>query len=218
MASLTLTRDGRLVIDTDAARYDDTLLNAALDYGAPLPPVEPHVVGLHVGPNGSFAVVAPYDQVACPPGWTAMAPDLIAACQTMTAAQANRESEAVPAWPDTLAACQGHALNLLAAERYRHETAGLLVDGHTVLTDRQSQALITGAHALALAEGAGFTTRFKTAGGFVTLDQAEVIALAIAVGRHIQACFAREADIAATVAAAQTVAEVRAIDLESGWP
>lgn len=218
MASLTLTQDGRLVIDTEAARYDDTLLNAALDYGAPFPPLEPHVVGLHVGPNGSFAVVAPYDQVACPPAWAAMAPDLIAACQTMTAAQSSRSQTPADQWPPTLALAQDHALNLLAAERYRRETAGLIVDGHTVLTDRQSQALITGAHALALAEGPGFATRFKTADGFVTLDQAQVIALAVAVGRHIQACFAREAEIAATVAAARTVAEVRAVDLESGWP
>lgn len=87
-----------------------------------------------------------------------------------------------------------------AAElRYGAETNGIDIGGSTIATDRQSQALINGAFNLAQADP-NTVFRFKTADGFMTLDAAAIQIIAIEVGRHVQACFAKEADVVASIA------------------
>jgi hypothetical protein len=86
-----------------------------------------------------------------------------------------------------------------ADARWRRETGGIVVGDVPVETDRQSQAMLTGAHAYVAAHPAA-TIQWKTAAGFVTLDAATVTALALAVGAHVQASFACEADVAAQIA------------------
>lgn len=90
----------------------------------------------------------------------------------------------------------------VAAEaRYLAETSGIILDGVRVLTDRDSQGLINGAVSLAQINPAT-SIRFKTAVGvFVTLGATQIIGIGIAVGQHVQNCFAREADVAAEIAA-----------------
>ncbi len=61
----------------------------------------------------------------------------------------------------------------------------------SVMTDRQSQALITGAYAYVQANPT-VTVSSKTASGFVSLTAAEVTAVANAVGANVQASFAAE--------------------------
>ncbi|MFO0407817.1 MAG: DUF4376 domain-containing protein, partial [Labrys sp. (in: a-proteobacteria)] len=104
-------------------------------------------------------------------------------------------------------------LSAIAAEaRYLAETSGIALNGATILTDRESQALINGAVSLCQINPAA-TVKFKTvSGAFVTLDATQVIGIGVAVGTHVQACFAREADVASEIAAGTltTEAAVRA--------
>ncbi|MDQ2083092.1 DUF4376 domain-containing protein [Xanthobacteraceae bacterium Astr-EGSB] len=86
-----------------------------------------------------------------------------------------------------------------AATRWRRETGGVTIAGVTVATDRESQAMLSGAHAYVQANPAAATIRWKSEDGFVALDAPQITALALAVGAHVQACFTAEADIAAGI-------------------
>jgi len=86
-----------------------------------------------------------------------------------------------------------------ADKRWRVETGGITVGGVPVATDRESQSLITGAHAY-VQVNPGMTIKYKSGAGFVDLDAATVTAVATAVAAHVQACFAAEAEVAAAIA------------------
>lgn len=103
-------------------------------------------------------------------------------------------------------------LTAVAAQvRYRKETAGIAIDGSVIATDRESQAMIHGAYNFVQANPAA-TVRYKAATGFVTFDKAAVETIALTVGAHVQACFAKEAEVidAIETGAITTVAEVEA--------
>ena len=88
-----------------------------------------------------------------------------------------------------------------ASKRYERETAGITISGMPVATDRNSQAMISGAWAIAQSDP-DFTTKWKgTDGTFVELDATTITAVARAVGAHVAACFSKEADVAAGIAA-----------------
>lgn len=87
-----------------------------------------------------------------------------------------------------------------AEARWRREVDGVTVAGAAIATDRESQAMIAGAHAYVQANPAA-TIKWKAEGGFVTLDSTAVTAIALAVGAHVQACFAAEADVLAAIEA-----------------
>jgi hypothetical protein len=99
----------------------------------------------------------------------------------------------------------------IAAARYAAEIAGVTVSGVTVRTDRESQALITGA-ALKATQDAEYTCTWKAESGFVSLNAATIIAVADAVRAHVQACFDAEAAKCVLIDAAATVAEVDAVE------
>lgn len=85
-----------------------------------------------------------------------------------------------------------------ADKRWRVETGGISVGGVPVATDRESQSLITGAHAYAQINP-GVMIKYKSGAGFVDLEAATVAAIATAVAAHVQACFATEADVAVAI-------------------
>ena len=99
----------------------------------------------------------------------------------------------------------------LARARYAAECGGIQLAGVTIRTDRESQALITGA-ALAATQDAGYSVVWKGADRFVTLNAEQIIAAARAVRDHVEACFAREADLSAAVDAADSADAVNAIE------
>ncbi|MCF4152513.1 DUF4376 domain-containing protein [Dethiosulfovibrio sp. F2B] len=80
----------------------------------------------------------------------------------------------------------------------------------TIRTDRESQAMITGA-ALKATSDAEYFCRWKTVQGFVTVSAAQIIAVADAVRDHVQASFDREAELVGLVDAATTADELEAI-------
>lgn len=83
--------------------------------------------------------------------------------------------------------------------RYEKETGGIAINGIAVATDRASQAMLTGA-VLRAQMDSNVTVKWKTVAGFVELSAAQIIAIGTAVGNHVEACFAKEADVAAGIA------------------
>jgi len=94
----------------------------------------------------------------------------------------------------------------IAAARWEAETAG--IDG--IKTDRESQALITGA-ALKAMQDSTYSCRWKTESGFVELTAPQILAIADAVRAHVQGCFDREAELVALIEAAESTEELNAI-------
>lgn len=82
-----------------------------------------------------------------------------------------------------------------AQKRWEKEVGGIEVNGQIIDTSRESQSMITGAYAYSQANPSE-TIQFKAASGWVTLDAPTMAAIATAVGAHVQACFALEANIA----------------------
>jgi len=91
----------------------------------------------------------------------------------------------------------------IAAARFEAETAG--IDG--IKTDRESQALITGA-ALKAMQDSTYTCRWKTESGFVELTAPQILAIADAVRAHVQSCFDREAELLPLIEAAESPEEL----------
>lgn len=100
----------------------------------------------------------------------------------------------------------------IASARYEREIAGVEVNGITIDTGRDSQALITGA-ALAAVIDSHYSLNWKTAVGFIHLTAPEIIAVAQAVRTHVQSCFDKEGELVALVDAAQTAEELDAIEI-----
>lgn len=84
---------------------------------------------------------------------------------------------------------------LAATERWKKEVAGTLLGATPLRTDRDSQNLCNGAVAYLSNQPDGAMITFKGASGWVSLDLAAVKAIAIAVGDHVQLCFAKEQEV-----------------------
>lgn len=79
----------------------------------------------------------------------------------------------------------------IASLRYEAETAGIIHGGTRISTSRESQAQIINSLANLTRNPSG-TINFKGRDAWLTLDLAGMTALADAVDRHVQACFAAE--------------------------
>lgn len=101
----------------------------------------------------------------------------------------------------------------ITARRYDEETKGITVDGAQIDTDRDSQALITGATVSAMLD-ATYVCTWKTASGPVRLSAPDLIRISTAVRAHVQACFDREGELLALLAAGQFNIDM----LKTGWP
>lgn len=100
----------------------------------------------------------------------------------------------------------------IAAARYTAETGGCTVNGVLIDTERDSQALITGA-ALAAVIDNGYSLNWKTGSGFIHLTAPEILAIAQAVRAHVQKCFDREGELVSVVDAAQSKEDLDAIEI-----
>ncbi|TVR11549.1 MAG: DUF4376 domain-containing protein [Salinarimonadaceae bacterium] len=97
-----------------------------------------------------------------------------------------------------------------ARRRWEIETGGIVVGGAAVRTDRESQALINGALSLVQTDPTA-TIEFKGAEGWSTLDAAQMTAIALAVGRHVQKAFSAERTISEAIAA-QEITTIEEVD------
>lgn len=110
------------------------------------------------------------------------------------------------------------ALRAYAAERrWAVETGGCAWNGHTVATDRDSQAKLI---AEFVALGAGLRTdgaKWKMANGaYLPLTNAEAALMIGATRAHVTAAFATEATVLAAIAAG-TITTIAGIDA-AAWP
>lgn len=109
---------------------------------------------------------------------------------------------------------------MVAGKRYSVETGGIEFGGKKIITDRDSQYMISGA-VNAVNLDPTRVIKFKTGEGFVELDSSAIVALATAVANHVQDCFSREADLVAAINSATTFAELKTIhseEINKGWP
>ena len=121
----------------------------------------------------------------------------------MTAAEkAARDSAIAAEWAERI-----------AARRFQAETGGVIVEGIQVNTERDSQALLTGA-AFAASLDPEYQIKWKAATGFVDLTSQQIIGVASAVRAFVQASFDREAVLLGAVADGSITTEM----LEEGWP
>lgn len=106
----------------------------------------------------------------------------------------------------------------VAAKRWAVETGGIVIAGHHIATDRESQAQLTSAYT-SLRGGLIADTTWKAADGsftLVTLPEIEPVAQAVAT--HVRACFAAEQSHAEAIEALHTQAERDGYDINTGWP
>ena len=115
-----------------------------------------------------------------------------------------------PPVPPTLDELKRQKRDSIAAARYEQETGGVTVAGVAIRTDRESQALITGA-ALKAMQDADYVCRWKTVDGFVELNALQILGVADAVREHVQSCFDREAELLVVIAAAKTPEDLELI-------
>ena len=99
------------------------------------------------------------------------------------------------------------------------ETAGIVVGEQDVPTGREDQAMLAGARQYVQMHPEAVIDWKNPDGSFTPLDAAAVEALASAVGAHVQACFTREKELLAELAALPgDEAALEAFALDEGWP
>lgn len=79
----------------------------------------------------------------------------------------------------------------LAAHRYVVETGGVTLGAEEVLTDRESQALLTGAF-VSITSGLIPDVEWKLKAGWMTVEAADIAVVAAAVAAHVRKTFAVE--------------------------
>lgn len=127
------------------------------------------------------------------------------------AALSGGAEEITGAWPPPSPAVDLRAY--VAAKRWAVQTGGVVVDGISIDTSDASRSMIADMAAYLQASGVE-TVEFKATSGWATLTAAEVVAIGLAVGAHVQACFVAERAITASIdaGAITSTAEIDA------WP
>ena len=99
----------------------------------------------------------------------------------------------------------------IATARYNAEIAGVTINGVSIKTDRETQAVLTAACLQAYIDS-GYSLQWKTADGtFVSLPAEQIMAFGTAVRAHVQGCFDHEAELQPLIEAATTQAELDAV-------
>lgn len=102
--------------------------------------------------------------------------------------------------------------------RYDKEIGGITVGGSIISTDRESQALITGAW-VRVQQDPTLLIDFKAKSGWVQINKATVESMAAAVGAHVQACFTAEKNHCDAIdALPDDVTAIEGYDITTGWP
>lgn len=118
----------------------------------------------------------------------------------------------------TLAELKAVKLNAVADKRWQQEISGTTFNGMPIATDATSQTKYIGAVVGAQIDPTAVINWKLANGDFVPLDAQTIVAVAMAVRAHVQACFDREAQLRAQIEAAATVEELDAINIYDGWP
>lgn len=107
--------------------------------------------------------------------------------------------------------------NEVTGKRYDIEVGGVTIGGTVIKTDRESQSTVNGAlNFLQINQAA--VIDWKGANGWTTINYYQIMYIANIVGAHVQACFSREKVLHGIIDACTTLAELDAIDINTGWP
>lgn len=106
-----------------------------------------------------------------------------------------------------------HRANIIATRRYQAEISGITTNGMALPTDRDSQALVSGA-ALAAVVDPAYHCQWKTLDGFIDLQAPQILEMAAAVRLHVQTCFDREAELLDHLEKGTFTEDM----LDHGWP
>ena len=132
--------------------------------------------------------------------------------------QGDDQGRPYAAFPEyTLEETKTNKLADLAAYRFQKETAGITLNGITIRTDRESQAMISGAKSY-LDANPESVIDWKGANGWAQIDRATLLTIGQGVGAYVQACFSREQAHSAAIEALTTAEGVEAYDFTTGWP
>ena len=102
--------------------------------------------------------------------------------------------------------------------RVYHELGGFAYNGHSFESDRDSILRISNA-ALSAANNPEFSVFWNDSDNVpVQLDQASMLGMQAALVAHGEACFLHAQQLKAQIEAAETTADLAAIDLTEGWP
>jgi hypothetical protein len=113
--------------------------------------------------------------------------------------------------PRTLADLKAAQWSLIKSARSQAEYAGFTWDGSTFDSDTLSQNRITGAVTLAQLSP-GFTINWTLADNSTrTLNQADMIAVGVALGQHVQTQFTKAQALRVAIEAATTPEDVAAV-------
>jgi hypothetical protein len=115
--------------------------------------------------------------------------------------------------PDTPEQVKAKLLAFIAFRRYIEETKGIIFNGITINTERESQNLINGAVVSTLLDPTCICN-WKTPDGWVPLNADAMKAIGLAVRAHVQSCFDREGVLVSSVQADTYTPEM----LDEGWP
>lgn len=127
--------------------------------------------------------------------------------------------------PRTIDPAQQLAIAQIAlGERVRQlrdsaEWGGCMTPYGPIDTDPDSQRKIGGGSTAALAMGTAFAKEWRMADNtLVTLDAAKMIEIGLIVVSHVDACQTRKNALDAEIGAAETLADLEAINVTAGWP
>lgn len=116
----------------------------------------------------------------------------------------------------TLDEVKADKLAALASYRFDVETAGISVGGVNIKTDRESQAMLTGAYTLMTMDPSR-QINWKGGNKWSHTDNVTLAAVALAVGNHVQSCFDKEEAHYNAIVVLTSIEEVKNYDFSTGW-
>lgn len=107
-------------------------------------------------------------------------------------------------------------LEIIKNIRKHFESNGIEFNGFLIETDRESQAVITGAYTKAK-DNPELTINWKAANGWVTLNSSQIIAVGDAVFAHVQKCFNTEEVIVKQIELLNEINDIVNFDYVTAW-
>lgn len=129
----------------------------------------------------------------------------------------NNKIEEIPIPEPTISELKNFKLKEISNLRYKIETGGILVNGISIKTDRESQFQITSIY-LAMKNGLITSTiDFKNSTGWANLNFEDLETIANQVCAHVQKCFSNEKVLSEKVLSLKSKSAVENFDINVGW-
>ena len=163
------------------------------------------------------------EEAGAAPGWTRTAPPPLAAGDVAVWNErgwvVHHTAAIAPATADLLTGRRQDLSAALRSQRKAREAQGLRHEGHLIRSDAESHARLLAALQLLAADPESPAIAWEAQpGDWITLDRPAAEALALALGRHVQACFARARELQREIDAAETMSALETVEIWSGWP